>query len=66
MRLTELPAREGGVHECLCTIYYSDGRSNPCGVWVESLDQPFCGTCENRHPELEGAYGTQVGTKVRV
>lgn len=64
--MSERVAREGdGRHVCMCVIYFDDGRVNPCQMWVESLDAPFCETCEERHPWVQqNETGSRVGVRL--
>jgi DNA polymerase III psi subunit len=36
-------------HRCRCLLISRLGIHDPCRVWVESPDQPFCENCEAKH-----------------
>lgn len=45
-------------HLCRCVLVWpalstDEGpQLNECQEWVASSDQPFCGLCESRHPDV--------------
>jgi hypothetical protein len=55
------PAGRQRIYQCCCLITWTNGKPGEmtCNVPV-GPDEPFCGPCSDRHPELRDEPGTFV------